>query len=326
MSSAGTSRVRLITTWNQFESAMADSNALVVILYTVPGCPHCSRFLPEYNSASIGRDVNNVSFYNVNLMSGDGMGVARRNNVSGVPHTAFYARGRKLGDMRGDSIAEFKKLMQKYLQERTFSGAGYTLGGRPAGGTEAPRAMGDSRDSNADALERKAPPGDKIDQLIGMGFARDRAIAALQRTGNDIEKSADILCGGGSAEDKAWMTGSPMPSGHLNSPMAQDGAGRSPSGTQCGVGLGLADHWDNTGARISDIVPYSSAAEVDVFHKGDKIVSIDGVDVRGKRVDEIKHLILGTPGTPVEIGFIPAESLEFGYCLARVVVVLLKVL
>jgi hypothetical protein len=36
------------------------------------------------------RNMSSISFYNVNLMSGDGMGIARRSNVTGVPHTAFY--------------------------------------------------------------------------------------------------------------------------------------------------------------------------------------------------------------------------------------------
>ena len=58
------------------------------------GCPHCNRFLPQYNSISIevpldlpkGEETdclslqsawNNISFYNVNIMSGDGLGIAR---------------------------------------------------------------------------------------------------------------------------------------------------------------------------------------------------------------------------------------------------------
>ncbi len=64
----------------------------------------------------------------------------------------------------------------------------------------------------------------------------------------------------------------------------QDSPGRGDAAIQCGVGLGLADHWDNTGARVSDILPYSPAAEAKVFTKGDRIVSIDGMDVRGKKV------------------------------------------
>lgn len=57
---------------------------------------------------------------------------------------------------------------------------------------------------------------------------------------------------------------------------------------KCGIGLGLADHWDNTGPRVSDIVPYSPAAEAKVFNKGDKVVTVDGHDVRGKRVEAVK--------------------------------------
>ena len=76
-----TSKVRLITTYSQFELAMSDSSGIVVILYTAPGCPHCNNFLPKFNSLSIEREANNVSFYNVNLMSGDGMAIARKNNV-----------------------------------------------------------------------------------------------------------------------------------------------------------------------------------------------------------------------------------------------------
>ncbi len=76
-----TSRVKIITTYSQFEGALADSNVLVcvnllvqysctctrmslffsidyrlakqvTILYTVPGCPHCNRFLPAFNALS----------------------------------------------------------------------------------------------------------------------------------------------------------------------------------------------------------------------------------------------------------------------------------
>ena len=76
------SKVRLITTHSQFELAMSDSSGVVVVLYTAPGCPHCNNFLPKFNSLSIEREASNVAFYNVNLMSGDGMAIARKNNVS----------------------------------------------------------------------------------------------------------------------------------------------------------------------------------------------------------------------------------------------------
>jgi len=77
-----TSKVRKITTYSQFELAMSDSSGVVVVLYTAPGCPHCSNFLPKFNTLSIEREAANVAFYNVNLMSGDGMAIARKNNVS----------------------------------------------------------------------------------------------------------------------------------------------------------------------------------------------------------------------------------------------------
>jgi len=76
-----TSKVRLITTYSQFELAMSDSSGVVVVLYTAPGCPHCNNFLPKYNSLSIEREASNVAFYNVQLMSGDGMAIARKNQV-----------------------------------------------------------------------------------------------------------------------------------------------------------------------------------------------------------------------------------------------------
>eukprot|EP00282_Hemiselmis_andersenii_P035574 CAMPEP_0169430646 /NCGR_PEP_ID=MMETSP1042-20121227/2512_1 /TAXON_ID=464988 /ORGANISM="Hemiselmis andersenii, Strain CCMP1180" /LENGTH=199 /DNA_ID=CAMNT_0009540979 /DNA_START=240 /DNA_END=835 /DNA_ORIENTATION=+ len=199
MTSASTSRVRLITTYAQFDSALSDSNPLVVILFTAPGCPHCSHILPAFNSISIESGMSSISFYNVNLMSGDGMGIARRNQVSGVPHFSFYGSG------------EFRKLLVKYKTERTFGGQGHTLG---SGASEPPRAMGASRDANADRLGAAAgrqPPADKVDALIGMGFAREKAIAALQRTNNDVDLSADVLLGGGSAADKAWMEGGCLP-------------------------------------------------------------------------------------------------------------------
>jgi C-terminal processing protease CtpA/Prc len=77
------------------------------------------------------------------------------------------------------------------------------------------------------------------------------------------------------ADDKAWMAGGSVETSSTG------GRGEM---VLCGVGLGLADHWDNTGARVSDILPYSPAAEARVFNKGDRIVSIDSVDVRGKKV------------------------------------------
>jgi hypothetical protein len=40
-----------------------------------------------------------------------------------------------------------------------------------------------------------------------MGFPRDKAIAALSRTKHDVDRAADILVGGGTAQDKAWMAG-----------------------------------------------------------------------------------------------------------------------
>uniref|UniRef100_A0A7S0EUU0 UBX domain-containing protein n=1 Tax=Hanusia phi TaxID=3032 RepID=A0A7S0EUU0_9CRYP len=305
MASANTSRVRVITTFNQFESAMSDTNSVVVILYTAPGCPHCNRFLPQYNSISIEPAWNNISFYNVNIMSGDGLGIARRNNVAGVPHTSFYSRAKKLGDMRGDSVSEFRKLLAKHLQDRTFVGAGYVLGS--SGNAEPPRAMGSSREENANKLEKKSVPAHKIEALEGMGFDRSKAIAALQRTDGDVDQAADMLLGGGSAQDKAWIAGISIDTAESDAQRRQQELGR-----KCGIGLGLVDHWDNTGPRVSDIVPYSPAAEAKIFNKGDKIIAIDGVDVRGFRVDQLKNLILGTPGTQVEISFVPVSHLRWG--------------
>ena len=83
-----TSKVRLITTYSQFELAMADSSGVVVVLYTAPGCPHCNNFLPKFNELSVERGASNVAFYNVNLMSGDGMAIARKNNVRPRPPAA----------------------------------------------------------------------------------------------------------------------------------------------------------------------------------------------------------------------------------------------
>ena len=106
--------------------------------------------------------------------------------VSGVPHNQFFSRGRKMGEMRGDSVAEFRKLMLKYLQQHTFSGAGYTLGTRAGGGSAPPTAMGASREANADALERAAapagsppPPAAKVTSLMGMGFPRDKVCVCM---------------------------------------------------------------------------------------------------------------------------------------------------
>jgi hypothetical protein len=49
----------------------------------------------------------------------------------------------------------------------------------------------------------------QVDKLIGMGFPRDRAIAALQRSNNDADTAADILLGGGSAEVYAPLSQDP---------------------------------------------------------------------------------------------------------------------
>ena len=119
------------------------------------------KFMPGFNSASIDRGFSNVSFYSVNIAAGEGLQLARRNNVRGVPHATFYTRGRRLGDIYGDSIDEFRKHLAKHQSERNWSGAGHTLGARP-GGAEPPRAMGGSRGSNADALEQLAPPQEKV--------------------------------------------------------------------------------------------------------------------------------------------------------------------
>jgi hypothetical protein len=236
--------------------------------------------------------------------------------VTGVPHNQFYSRGRKLGEMRGDSVPEFRKLMVKYQQQHTFSGCGYTLGSRSGGGTAPPTAMGHSREANADVLQRRAeaaaarapPPAERVNAIMAMGFPRDKAIAALMRTEDNVDQAADILLGGGSAQDKAWMAGCPLEEdSEVANRMRQEEAGGGPR-AKCGIGLGLADHWDNTGPRVSDVIPYSPAAEAKVFQRGDKVVSVDGVDVRGKRVEMIKHLILGVPGSPIEIGFIPAQA------------------
>jgi len=236
--------------------------------------------------------------------------------VSGVPHNQFYSRGRKLGEMRGDSVSEFRKLMVKYQQQHTFAGAGYTLGSRSGGGSTPPTAMGASRDANADALERLAaaaaerapPPADKVNSLVMMGFPRDKAIAALMRSHDDVDRAADILMGGGSAQDKSWMAGGMMEEDEEVARRMQEAEAGVGARAKCGIGLGLADHWDNTGPRVSDIVPYSPAAEAKVFGKGDKVVSVNGVDVRGRRVEMIKEMILGPPGSAIEIGFIPAKA------------------
>jgi hypothetical protein len=153
------SRVLSVVTNAQLDSA--SNEPLAVILFMIPHCPHCMKFMPGFNSASIDRAFANVSFYSVNIAAGEGLQLARRNNVRGVPHATFYTRGRRLGDIYGDSIEDFRKNLTKHQSERNWSGAGHTLGARP-GGSEPPRAMGGSRGSNADALEQLAPPQDKV--------------------------------------------------------------------------------------------------------------------------------------------------------------------
>jgi hypothetical protein len=152
------SKVSTVSTNAQFDTAMADP--LAVIVFMIPHCPHCMKFMPGYTSTSVDRTFHNVSFYQVNIAAGEGLLIARRNNVRGVPHATFFSRGRRLGDIYGDSVEEFRKHLSKYQSERTWSGSGHTLGARP--GTEPPRAMGNSRSANADTLEQLAPPQDKV--------------------------------------------------------------------------------------------------------------------------------------------------------------------
>jgi hypothetical protein len=157
------SRVNYIVSGSQLDSAINEQFS--VILYMIPHCPHCMKFLPGFSSLSVDRHFASVSFYQVNIAVGEGLVLARRNSVGGVPHATFYSRGRRLGDMRGDNVDEFKKILSKHQSERTWSGAGYTLGARAGGGVEPVRAMGESRGANADALEQLAPPSDKVRAL-----------------------------------------------------------------------------------------------------------------------------------------------------------------
>jgi hypothetical protein len=39
---------------------------------------------------------------------------------------------------------------------------------------------------------------------------------------------------------------------------------------------------------VTLVLYYSPAAEAKVFNKGDKVVTVDGYDVRGKRVEAVK--------------------------------------
>ncbi len=153
------SRVLSITSSTEFDVATRET--LCVILYMIPHCPHCLRFSPGFNSVSIERSFSNVAFHQINLAAGEGLQIARRNNVGGVPHVVFYSRGRKLGEMRGDNIAEFRKQLTRHQTERTWSGEGHMLGSRP-GGVEPPRAMGGSRSANADALQELAVSQEKV--------------------------------------------------------------------------------------------------------------------------------------------------------------------
>jgi hypothetical protein len=104
-------------------------------------------------------------------------------------------------------------------------------------------------------------------------------------------------------QDQAWMQG-------VGTADAAAGAAASPRvhKIKCGVGLGLADCWDNAGPIVADILPYSPAAECKAFHRGDRIVEIDGTSVKGLRVDVIKPLILGDAGTTIDITFLPSGA------------------
>ena len=157
------SRVLTISSNAQLDSAMGEP--LAVVIFMIPHCPHCMKFMPGFTSISVERSFHNVAFYQVNIAAGEGLLLARRNNVRGVPHATFYSRGRRLGDIYGDSVDEFRKHLSKHQSERNWSGSGHTLGARPGGGAEAPRAMGESRAANADTLEQLAPPQDKVPAL-----------------------------------------------------------------------------------------------------------------------------------------------------------------
>ena len=159
------SRVLSVATNSQLDNAMKEP--LAVIVFMIPHCPHCMKFMPGFTSASVDRSFHNVSFYQVNIAAGEGLQLARRNSVRGVPHATFFSRGRRLGDIYGDSVDEFRKHLSKHQSERTWSGSGHTLGARPGGGVEPPRAMGDSRSANADTLEQLAPPPEKVGRSFG---------------------------------------------------------------------------------------------------------------------------------------------------------------
>ncbi len=161
------SRVLSITSSAEFDVATREN--LCAILYMIPHCPHCMRFSPGFNSASLERSFSSVGFHQINLAAGEGLQLARRNNVGGVPHVVFYSLGRKLGEMRGDNVSEFCKQLTKHKNERTWSGEGHTLGSRP-GGVEPPRAMGGTRSSNADALQGLAVSQEKVNVMFLFEF------------------------------------------------------------------------------------------------------------------------------------------------------------
>eukprot|EP00960_Hanusia_phi_P066825 766482-Hanusia_phi.AAC.1 len=227
MASANTSRVRVITTFNQFESGASSRHArglwvevtricfsrfsnvghqlcgcnslhcpgqsvhshcfacnnlssLTNIFFAPQGCPHCNRFLPQYNSISI--EVCNACLRRMMLMANASVASMEQylflqckyheRRWAGDRKVVFLcpAQVRKV-DAGADettwpgshtppsilpnpfvrSVSEFRKLLAKHLQDRTFVGAGW-LPRAP------PTSPDDPQDTSWDQAATQSPP------------------------------------------------------------------------------------------------------------------------------------------------------------------------
>lgn len=88
------------------------------------------------------------------------------------------------------------------------------------------------------------------------------------------------------------------------------------SGQFVGIGVSI----ENRNGKVTVVNPFeNSPAEKAGIVAGDVIASVDGQDVLGKSMEEIKTLIIGETGTPVTVGVIRNETiLEFTMLRAAV--------
>lgn len=80
-------------------------------------------------------------------------------------------------------------------------------------------------------------------------------------------------------------------------------------------GIGVAIMEFSEGLLVTDVYKDSPAAAAGVM-KGDIIISADGIDIRGKAIEESRSYIVGAEGTTVSIGIIRGDT-ELNFNIAR---------